>query len=370
MFWEHTLACALSAAGLLRLLDDDGTRRSRPFLAGALLGLAGWLRPEMFALAAVALAVDRTGLRPVDRDTAVAGPRVRLSRWDAAVLGVAAAAGAWALANLALFGSPAGVHGLQVTGIEGPGRWWMIRTVAAALLPLPFLYAPVTIVAAALGLAALHPAVRRRLPGASALAVVAILFPLAACLVVPNDGGRQWGPRYLLGAVVPAVLAATLLFDRAATLPTALRRAVRLAVVAAALAGFAWNAQGAAGIVRDYASRVAPVLDAVRRDAGRPIVVDLDWTALEIARAAGDRPVLRVRDPEALRSLVAALDANGLAGFLYVAMKVGDVETRTAPFLDGGAGLRCTRAGESDALVAWDCERVAVTRRGMRSGGP
>lgn len=356
MFWEHTLACALSTAGLVRLARACDEGRPRPFVPGFVLGLAGWLRPEHFVLAAIALVVLRPVLHRADEGEGPAKGLLRLGRWDAAVLGLVAATGAWALTNFALFGSPAGVHGLQVTGIEGPGRWWMIRTVATSLVPALFLYAPVMIVVGALAFAAVHPAVHRRLPVASAFAALAILFPLAACLVVPNDGGKQWGPRYLLGAMPPGALAIALLLDQATGLPLRPRHALQAAAIAALLAGIAVNAgAGSARLVQDYAGRTTPVLDLVRTGSG-PVVVDLGWTALEVVEAAGGRPLFRLRGADQLPCLLEALRTHRIPSFQFVAMKVGDVDVRTAPMLDGRAGLACRSLGESDALVVWTCE--------------
>jgi len=259
-------------------------------------------------------------------------------------------------ANLLLFGAPTGVHGAQVTGFEGPGRWWMIRTVATTLLPLPFLHAPVMTVASVLAVLTFVPVLRRRCPETASFAAVALLFPLAACLVLPNDGGRQIGPRYLLGAMVPAALATAQWFDRASGLPVRLGLPIRATVLLAAVAGIAVTSASALQLASDYADRVAPVLETVQADGDRPIVVDLDWTALEIAHAADRRPMLRVRDAAALDRVRAAMQANGVTGFLYVAMKVGDFDARTAPVRDEAtSGPACARVRESGALVAWDC---------------
>ncbi len=370
-FWEHAPACALSAAGLLRLARTDVPERAHAFGWGLVMGLAGWLRPEHFVLAAVSLLAFRPLLREAppgpDGTGAPTATRRRLDRFDAALLGVLAALAAWAVANLLLFGTPTGVHGTQVTGIEGPGRWWMIRTVAASLLPLPFLHSPVMTVACVLAVLTFVPTVRRRCPETASFAAIALFFPLTACLVLPNDGGRQIGPRYLLGAMVPAALAAAQWFDRASGLPVRLGLPIRATVLLAVIAGVAVTSMSAVRLASDYAERVAPVLETVRADGDRPIVVDLDWTALEIAHVADRRPMLRVRDAAALDRVQASMKANGVPGFLYVAMKVGDFDARTAPVRDEAtSGLACARVRESAALVAWECRLARQAGDGAR----
>lgn len=361
MFWEHAPACALFFAGLVRLVAATETASRRSILPGFLMGLSGWLRPELFVLGMLTLVMLRPAVLRADAGKGPAAGRGRVRRWDLVVLGIVAAGGLWMLANLLLFRNVTGVHSFQVTTVGGAARWEMILSVARALLPQPYLFGPVTIVALGLVAAALHPAVRRRLPLAWALSVIAVLFPPAACLMVPNDGGLQWGPRYLLGAFLPAVLAATLLFDAASRMAVRIRVPIRSVVLAAVLAGMVVNAIGAKRLFEvNYGSRTAPVLTVLREVEG-PVIVDIDLTAMEIAHVIGNRALLRADRLEELARAMSRLREEGAAAFLYVASRAGDHRTRTRPIRDGTAGVDCAQLASSDLLMAWTCRERRVT---------
>jgi hypothetical protein len=319
-----------------------------------LVGLSGWLRPELFVLGALSLVMLRPAILRADAGEPGAGRRRFLRRWDLVVIGMAGAGVLWIVANLILFSTPTGVHAFQVTTLDTTTRWGIVLGIARALLPQPFVFGPVMGIAAGLAVAGLHPAVRRRIPEAWLLAALALVFPVAACLVVPNLGGLQWGPRYLLGAFLPACLAAALLFDAVASTAARVRLPVQALVAAAVLAGALVNAGGAKDLIDAYGSRTAPVLGWVREAQG-PIVVDNDLSAMEIAYAAGDRPMLRASDPAALRRVKRVLQGEGVSTFRYVSSRIGDHFGRTRVLLDGSLGIDCVRLGNADLLVAWRC---------------
>src|SRR5262245_23695680 len=59
MYWEHTASVLLAFAGLILFVSRPSPSLRGGLVAGALLGLSGWLRPEqaLFALLAVVLAI-------------------------------------------------------------------------------------------------------------------------------------------------------------------------------------------------------------------------------------------------------------------------------------------------------------------------
>ena len=110
MFWEHTLGVALALLGF-HLAHAPPTRR-RAAGAGALLGVAAWLRPELLVLAALAAALPWAAAGRPAAGAATGG--LDVPRWPLAA-GVASAVGAFAAWNAWCYGTPVGLHGGSVT---------------------------------------------------------------------------------------------------------------------------------------------------------------------------------------------------------------------------------------------------------------
>jgi hypothetical protein len=252
-FWEHAPAVALTTGATLAALPTP-TRTGSWALAGVLIGLAFLLRPETlwYGLALVVAAAPlrlwpmllrlgrfAAGFAPTQLPVAaynvahfgtLAGPhlaanaqaatsdwlslRVAIGRlWfgDGAVavilLGAALAATGRARSSIAPRLAFAGEILIVAVSL------WITEQAALRCLPREGLWA--TFPALGLALLPLRPAGPRLVEGndsaaahASFLRSTVLLFVLLVWLTAPNDGGAQWGPRYLLPACVPLALLA------------------------------------------------------------------------------------------------------------------------------------------------------------------
>lgn len=270
-FWEHMPAVAAAAFGAAAFV------RGRAVVAGVLLGVAVLLRPEAawfgLALFGAALLLPR---RPGAKEY---GITLLL-----AILTVAP----YELYVLRHFGTLVPPHlSANADAITGGwlasrralmSAWFGVTTAASFWTTAPAVVAA----AAALGL----PHRRRGRPFLWTLAVVDIALTLATA---PNDGGGQWGPRYLLFACLPlAVIAA----DAVEQLPR--RNVAAGAALAVALVGCLWVQRASYRQLRATKASYGRIVDFVRGATGDAshVVTDVWWLDQIAASAIGGRQML------------------------------------------------------------------------------
>jgi hypothetical protein len=160
----------------------------------------------------------------------------------------------------------------------------------------------------------------------------AFLDVVFVTLTAPNDGGGQWGPRYLLFACIPlAVLAADAL-EAVARL-----RFAGIAAVALVLTGSAWMQRAAYRELRGTKLIYRNVLDLVGSEVetGGVAVTDLWWLDQIAAAATDNRQILYAADGATAAVVMKRLDGAGAA-------------TITAFQAAGGPG-----ASSSEAIAGW-----------------
>lgn len=333
LFWEHTLAVALSFGGFaLALPPAQGEAKRRPaLLGGLLLGLSVWIRPESAVFAvAITAALAWQG-----------------ARWRE--LFAMAAAGAlpvlaWLAWNQWVFDSPLGVHALQswepdeLHYPDMPPLLIARRLGGSLLLQHPIL--PALAVLAVLWPA---PAARAR-PGGpgdraeSAAWLAGALFCAISVLLLPNDGGKQIGPRYWLHALPLLWWVAALRFEalRTAGAPASGRAAAALLVVLL-VAGTWLNAvRGWQELASDYRGRTLPALRLVRSAEADVVAVAHQYVAQELQAAFDVVPFVRVRTDQDLERLGRAMAEAGRSRVLWL----GFAPRRIPPRVVGDRLLR------------------------------
>jgi len=285
-YWEHTLALAAGVGGAAVLLNAARLRPGRDartgaaFAGGLLMGAAIVLRPEAACYFAAVVIASRTLVhRPGWRTLAVA------------TAGVCAALLPLEVYTIAHFGSFVPGHISANAGLSN--QFWAAERLKLAsdwLVPSPWgaggpsrpgsfwSVAPVAVVGA-VALAA-HSERKERL----FLALVALLTALLVLLTAPNDGGGQWGPRYLLFAYAPlAVLAAD-------AVPESPRRAASVLLIVLVVAACGWSQRASYRQLRGTKATYGRVVDFVRQAVhpGGSAVTDLWWLD-QVAASTVDR---------------------------------------------------------------------------------
>lgn len=282
-FWEHAPAVAAGSAAtaLFASAGQRGTsaRAAVGFGAGLLFGIAVLLRPEAAWYAAAVL---------------IASPLLPVAPGFASVAATIAGIGA-ALAPLVVyttshFGTPLNPH---VGNITLFGADW-IGTRGALIWT--WFVAPSTVnawrVAPALLLALWPYRGTPALGGRGFLMTVTLITTALVVVTAPNDGGGQWGPRYLLLAYGPLVVLA------ADTLQAMPRRAWAMALMATVVIGSAWTQRTAYRELRVAKQIYGRMLEFVRHEvpAGAYVITDLWWLDQVTAAAAMERRFLYAPD--------------------------------------------------------------------------
>jgi hypothetical protein len=194
-----------------------------------------------------------------------------------------------------------------------------------------------------------------------------LLYVLFVPAILPSpdnhgDGGKQWGPRFLLIVLPLLCTIAALLMKRRApsgsatlrgqataaqtsglpqergarethgpsTLGTAPRRAGAVLFAAAFVLGCYENTwRGPHVLAQDYATRILPVLRYVRADSARVVAAADRFIPHEMAATMDEKDYFLTKDARALVRLGLAAHTNGQPRFLYLS---NDVEDSPQPF--------------------------------------
>ena len=385
-FWEHAPAVACLAGSTALVLTAPRGRLASTFsaaAAGALGGLAVLLRPEAaWYLAGLVLLWRRE------------------RRIWFLVLGTVAVVGPFAVLNLVHSGNPLGTHAAVVLSSLTTTGWlgtrgdrlllWLLphgplgvagfATLAAAwLMPVAdgdlrrrqtigLIGSAVLALAAARGefnresawaawpvgallfIPLARPPQMRRLVALSAVSIVAVV------LTSPNDGGAQWGPRFLLFAT-PALLLLGAYAATDAVQPGHGRR-IRVALVLVVLAAGLWTTRSAYRELRSakryYSGIVAAVETAT--SPGDYIVFSTWWFDQVVASLTGTRTFLYARDASAATGILRELETAGASTVTLAWSREGDGDP-----LDGSMTGTCFHVEKTHTLAARSLTLVTAT---------
>lgn len=299
-FWEHAPAVAAGAAGAALLLDGTDRRAgsasqtlAREFGAGVLFGVATLLRPEAAWFALAVVVASRALPRTVSMRAAAA-----------AALGAVLTLAPLAVYSLAHLGSVVPAH-LSANAASASGGWLPARLDIASAWLLPSWWTssgpvrPSSLwnAAPAAFLCAVSLVQAPRYNGRTFLWLLAALDVAAILLSAPNDGGGQWGPRYLLFACVPlSILAADLVQSLLAvargqpegvTAVSRSRRRVAVAALVLFVVACVWVQRAGYRQLRGTKNTYGRIVDFVAEETapGYQVVTDIWW--LDQLAAAG-----------------------------------------------------------------------------------
>jgi hypothetical protein len=310
IFWEHVPAAFLAFFGLDFIAGLHGGRRGKlhPVFYGLLAGLAVWFRAEYLCLVALFVLL------------ALLAERSRRIWWFAG--GAALSMAAFFIANVALYRHPLGAHSRQVLAAIPPAeRLSMAPTFFADMARELVVDYPASLIA----LAAIPFLFTRGKTDflsryARALAAAGIAFLVLVPLIVPNAGGKQLGPRYILFlAPVVALLVPIAMRRLSESGRGGLRIVAYIAIGVALLAGCYRSIYfRGAQLIRDYEGRVVPALEAVLDHPSKYVLVSRQWTAQELEITFDRKTFFHAPDAEDSVKLAEALAEHGVLHFLLV----------------------------------------------------
>ncbi len=317
MFWEHTAGVSLALAGFTLLFggrEAPGTLRGA--VAGTLLALSAWFRPELVVLAGMAVVLVWTAMR------SRCALRCRLAMTISTASFVLAAA----ILNVAIYGRPAGLHGLSVLGNFSVSEYLSGAAIILARLgELTLLHFPLLIPIVLVSVFAF----RKRLTGLDPRTSIWLWSGLAFAVLVPlvlpgprlsGYGGKQWGPRYLLVAIPVLSVAGAASFQATWS---AIGRRGRALVVALTGCAFAYglfsNAyEGTRDLSSDYEGRVLPAFRAVRASPSEVVAVSSQYVSQELAATMDLKSFVLARNGAELDEVGDAALGAGVHRFMFV----------------------------------------------------
>jgi hypothetical protein len=316
-YWEHNLAVFLAFFGLSRLLRPEPGRMA---LAGACVGLSAWFREEMLCLAGALLLLS--GASALLRRSEVFRPGTRLRFCAAMLLVILLGFGLNALA----YGHFLGVHSFPVLhGLTLEGRlhnaWTLVQRLGRLLL---LTFPTAGFLAASLVLPFSADRFRGRAQEIAAL-LLGLLFFASVPFVLPDvkldgDGGKQWGPRFLLLLAPLGTLTAALALRRLGRLQV---YGLRWLFIGVYLTLFGWGAYknayaGTLELLEDYELRIRPAVEFLQDAPDREIAVEFQHMAQEMLLALPQARFFLTDEQEDFERLARALLDQGRNRFLYL----------------------------------------------------
>lgn len=311
LYWEHAIAVSLGFAGISFI-----ARRSSPSLiAGIVFGLSVWFRPEMLAFCGLAFLSQLIFWRSVYTRQGVLF-----------FIGMSIPVIAFFIFNNLVYGHLLGAHALQFLSDDGtagykPSFLNLLTHINFRLLE----FFPASIFLVLI----IYSLFRQR---KYSTAIYQLTFIITCFLIVipffiPNAGGKQWGPRYLL-PVIPAILVLYALvysaWRKSVTGNEQLATPIRFFFILTSVMGLLINIFWAYAEIRDdYRDRVAPALSWINADKTSVIVLQNQYISLEMAAAFDQKNFFVAETDEQLAMLVDDLVRAGVGRINYLCYRNG-----------------------------------------------
>lgn len=357
VLWEHALAVCLTTLAVFCLIQAMRQQRiAIAFLSGVFASLAFWMRSETIWLAPALLAAVMwttpnnrrlygayiigwiLGAMPLFifnslvfhhllgpqvavnyRMLDIANPATFLSLradiFKVMVVDIAADVPFWSTAAIMilLVVSHRWIYPWLVLGVALMIIWGLLTTSPLSLRTGLVSTFPLVVFAARSG-----PQNSPQRLSIKFLVIAVLMYTIGVVLTAPNDGGAQWGPRYLL-PVVPLVLLLSLngvarLLDEQYGIP---RSALILALVLVVVSSVWIQIRG----VRRLQASAQDTLHIVQIVNTRPhqvVATDVWFGPQILAPLFFDHNVLWLSSPEKLNDLHALLQRNQISGFTYL----------------------------------------------------
>lgn len=340
-YWEHIPAILLLFSGIAFILHTP----SRPGVAaamGLLSGLAAWFRPEALAMNSLYVLATIILFKYENR-----------APLFAFLVGVALSIGSFLLFNKIELGSFLGIHSYQVLHQGDPGRTasaienlysnnkLSVKYFCFIVFLLPIGYVLLTPWAHALftnrrrtstasgtSTAARTSATSHTSPSARTLNIrilllIAIIIAFCALtpFLVPNDGGRQWGARYILPIIPILTVVLTLIAYQWQALEKG-RWAPALLALLLFCSGYSLYLNtykgGIMTLRRENFYRIKPDLDFITQQKSNVVIVSFPYIAMELGYLFNDKYFFLAPDDSSLRRLLPLLKTNGIHEYTYI----------------------------------------------------
>jgi hypothetical protein len=202
LYWEHTLAVCLAFSGLVGIFThkDKYFPKISAIFSGILIGLSVWFRPEFLVLVAILFILVIPSL--IIKIKLITIMKNRQIIFTASLILTVLC---FFALNQAIYGHPLGAHSFQVVEDFALQErllksWKFFNVLKDKLLE----YFPTLYFAMGIAVIAAWKANLRLKIEIVQILVITVLYVLIVPILLPSDGGKQWGPRFLL-FVIPLI---------------------------------------------------------------------------------------------------------------------------------------------------------------------
>ncbi|TAF11369.1 MAG: hypothetical protein EAZ77_00890 [Nostocales cyanobacterium] len=318
MYWEHTLAVCLAFSGLVVIFSrqEDDLTNNEAILSGILIGLSVWFRPEFLALVAILfMLVIVSHLTKLDIFTILDHKQVIfLASLLLTVL-------CFFALNKIIYNHPLGAHALQVVeNFSWQERllksWKLLNQIKDGLLK----HFPIIYFAVAICVISIFGSNLRLKPANIQILFISVLFLLLVPILIPSDGGKQWGPRFLL-IIIPLVnVIAVAGLDKTWQIKQFGIRYISTGIFTI-LFILAFNLNIISGIETVYQkgkNETAEVLDFLRQDSNQFVAVANQYVGQSFEATFTEKIFFLTKNPDDVTKLGLALHEQGYKNFLYI----------------------------------------------------
>ncbi|HHP7229717.1 MAG TPA: LA_3751/LA_3752 family putative glycosyltransferase [Xenococcaceae cyanobacterium] len=345
MYWEHTLAVALSFAGLSLWCIfgyPQGNSKVTAIISGILIGLSVWFRPEFLCLVAVITGIVLiTLIEPLLRNTSLNKfmPLQEISflaKQKILFIGsMFLTVGGFFLSNKLIYGYALGIHGIQV--VEKPaisdrliGAWQNFSGMTLALteyLPIinfSLLYLLLYLIQKFL----FFPKHNRVNFNFKLVAIYlgCLLFIIGVSLLVPVGGrgliagGKQWGVRFLL-IIVPVAILVTIWEFKIIKLKTTklVYNLALITIIALGIIGSYTNTVKATQLLEQNNQAIQPAVKFLQEDDRKIVAISHEYVGQALEAATnGNKIFFNVPQESELIKLSKALTSQAITQFIYI----------------------------------------------------
>lgn len=333
LYWEHTLATALVLFSFFLFLWSEPRTSLRGFVGGLLLSVSIFFRPEVYCLVIATLVVMYTIKTPLTT-----------TQKGSFLSGCLAGLFALWLSNHWIYGSFIGIHSFVVTK-----TYSLLQHAAIYFLILKFLIAqlilffPIVFFCAISLFKHLTNDSEKLIWFPSPMWVLLLAVILLVPAVVPNYGGKQWGPRYYLIILPFVCMCAMWTLKASQSLRPMMRNALMIVFLICFSFGVYKNTYaGTVDLREDYAVRVLPALQEIRQRPERVVVVSQQHVAQEMESLLDQKIFFRSLANADLQRMAPSFVENGASSFLFVNHLI---ENEPQSFQSGGYGFRFSKIG-------------------------
>ncbi|BCL35969.1 LA_3751/LA_3752 family putative glycosyltransferase [Nostoc sp. MS1] len=318
MYWEHTLAVSLAFGGLAIILTkgQEAFTQKDAVISGILIGFSVWFRPEFLALAAILLP-----LIAVSYKWRIGSFNIIDQQKTLFIVALVTTIIGFFIANQLIYNHPLGAHALQVVEeFSLQTRLKTAKKIFGILWNNFQQYFPVIyFILVFTGVSVFYRPMKLT-SVMQKIIVISTPFLFLVPILLPSDGGKQWGPRFLLILIPLLSLLTVFLLESTLSIKKFGIKYISSAVfVAFFVLGVHTNT--VMGLNHSYYTgntEVVDVLNYFRNNNQKVVAVAHQYVNQTFEPAFKDKIFLLTKTPEAVSKLGLALHEQGYQNFVYI----------------------------------------------------